>query len=266
MKYIEFLGLPGAGKTTCTLELCSLFRSRRQQVLMKSEIVTAAMYHLFRQKSGPAWNLIRGLASFHEYRVAKLLWQKTHSTYVFRFMAQHPELSRLVIDCAQHASPPSWILKDVICAENLIDWLFSNAAYYQAACELAQADDNLIMEEGFCQQSYYLLAFYQGRFDEGRLYDYLNVAPKPDIFVALLPTAEECEKRLHQRAKGVASDILTPLTVQQRLEVLKHRAQVYQTIADYWEERSVNVVRIHNETQQEVKALLNEQLVPIVSS
>ena len=243
-----------------------MFRSRRQQVLMRPEISTMAMHETLQNESGSLWILTGLLASFWKFRVANLLWQKTHSSFVFRFMARHPELSRQVIDCAQRTTPPTWIPGEIVCTENLIDWLFSNAAYYQAACELANAEDILIMEEGFCQQSYYLLAYYQGEFDEAHLYDYLNVIPKPDVFVALLPTADECEKRLHQRAKGVASDILAPLTVQQRLEVLEHRAQVYQKIADYWEGRSVNVIRVHNETKQEVKALLADRLLPVVSA
>lgn len=265
MTYIEFLGLPGAGKTTWAKELCSMFGARRQQALMKPEIIKTVLYKLLLQEQGKIWKLVRLLGSFWEFRVANVLWEKKRIAFLFRFMAQHPELSRLVVDCAQHVTPPDWIPKDAVCCEKLIDWLFSNAVFYQAAHELANAADILIMEEGFCQQSYYLTAFYNGNFDEGRLYEYLNATPKPDFFVALLPDADECEKRLNQREKGVSSGILTPLTVQQRLEVLEHRVNVYQKIADYWEGRSVNVVRIHNETRQEVNALLTEQILSCVT-
>ncbi len=224
------------------------------------------MCELLRKGQGPLWILAGVLSRICEDRIANLLWEKTRSPILFRFLAEHPEFSQQVIDCARHAAPPHWIPAEVVCAENLIDWLFTHAVQYQAARELAKADDILIMEEGFCQQVYYLTAFYQGHFREKQLYDFLNMTPKPDIFIALLPDAEECEKRMHRRKKGVASDILSPLTVQQRLDVLEHRSGVYQSVADYWEEQGVAVLRVRNETQQEVKALFLEDLLPLLST
>ena len=266
MKYIEFIGLPGAGKSRWTQEIRSLLRERGLHPLMRVEIIRAMMRELLDREHGLLWKLARLSAFFMEYRVANLLWEKTRSTVLFRFLAAHPDFSRQVIDCAHNAVPPHWISAEVICAENLIDWLFTHGVQYQAACELGEVNDILIMEEGFCQQSYYLTAFYQGHFEEMRLYDYLSVTPQPDVFVALLPDAEECERRMNLREKGVASDILAPLTAPQRLELLEHRAGVYKKIADYWEERSVQVIRVRNETASEVKALLNEELLPLVSA
>jgi hypothetical protein len=43
--------------------------------------------------------------------------------FIIRFMNAYPRFSRLAIECAEHVAPPM-DSRDVVCGENLLDWLF----------------------------------------------------------------------------------------------------------------------------------------------
>lgn len=225
------------------------------------------MRHTLQRQSGFWWQLAKIAALVGEFRILSLLWEKTRSAYMIRFIHAHPRLSRQVIECAEQVHPPDWIPRDVVCGENLLTWLLNGvASCYQAAHQTLTAKEIFLMEEGFCQYAYYLLAFYQGNFDEQRLESYLSLIPKLDLLVALLPPPEECEKRMHSRPKGVASQILTPLSVEQRLNILRHRTRVNQKIADYMEKHHVPVVRLENTDYQITHVILAQHLQSLCSA
>jgi thymidylate kinase len=144
----------------------------------------------------------------------------------------------------------------------LLDWLFDAACFYQAACEHLSERDIIVLEEAFCQQSYYLLAFHQNGYDTERLRQYLQATPEPDLVIAITLSPEDCEQRMHGRSKGVASDILTPLTVAQRLGVLEQRFNMYTDIATYFEQHGVPVLRIENSDHITAQHLLQNALIP----
>ncbi len=261
MKYVEFLGIPGSGKTTVLHKTLAMLQAENITAVSKYDARKIAMHRVLQRESGFLWQLAKIAALFWEFRLLNLLWEKTRYTYIIRFMQAYPRFSRLSIECAERVTPPEWIPRDVVCSENLLDWLFGGvASYYQAASQTLASEDLFLMEEGFCQHAYYLLAFYDGNFEEQRLETYLDLIPKLDLLVTLLPPPEECEKRMNSRQKGVASDILTPLSVQQRLSILEHRASVCQKIADYLEKQHVPVTRLENTDYQSTHVTLANHL------
>lgn len=267
MKYVEFLGIPGSGKTTVMQKALAVLQAEKKPVFSTPDVRKIAMRHTLQRQSGFWWQLAKIAVLVGESRVLSLLWEKTRSAYMIRFMHAYPRLSRQVIECAEHVHPPDWIPRDVVCGENLLMWLLGGvASCYQAAHQTLAPDDIFLMEEGFCQYAYYLLAFYQGNFDEQRLESYLNLIPKLDLLVALLPPPEECDKRLHSRPKGVASQILTPLSVEQRLNILRHRTRVNQKITEYMEKHHVPVVRLENTDYQTTHVILARHLKSFCSA
>lgn len=267
MKYIEFLGIPGSGKTTVMQKTLAVLQAEKKPVFPTRDIRRIAMRQTLQRQSGFWWQLAKIAAFVGEFRILSVLWEKTRMAYMIRFMQAYPQLSRQVIECAEHVHPPDWIPRDVVCGENLLKWLLGGvASCYQAAHQSLASDDIFLMEEGFCQYAYYLLAFYQGNFDEQRLEAYLSLIPTLDLLVVLLPPPEECEKRMHSRPKGVASQILTPLSVEQRLNILRHRTHVNQQIADYMEKHHVPVVRLENMDYQITHVILARHLESFCSA
>ena len=265
MKYIEFIGAPGAGKSTFAREAITILRAQGQSVFDKYDARCAAMLRQLQTQRGLIWQLARLAWSLRKQRISGLLWEKQRYALAVRFVAAHPALTRIVLECAEHVTPPAWIPQEIVCGKNLIEWFWDAATTYQAAQETLAATDIFLFEEGFAQYAYYPFAFFDGALNQERLDRYLQHLPKPDLFVALLPTPEACEARMHGRAKGVASDILTPLSAPQRLAILQERTAFNETIAAYWERQRVTMIRLENDDYERTKQSLADQLAAYCS-
>ncbi|PIE36573.1 hypothetical protein CSA56_00025 [candidate division KSB3 bacterium] len=266
MKHIEFVGLPGSGKTTFRKECLSLLNASDIRAYNTYAVRWKAMRQILQQESGLVWQILKFASVFWEYRVLSLIWEKFRCSYILRFISNHPDLSHNAIDCAEHTRPPAWIPQSIVCSQSLIEWFFDMVGYYQAAQDILGDDEFFLQEEGPCQHAYYLLAFYNGEFDVKRLEAYLAAVPVPDMLIAFFTAPELCEQRMNSRKKGVASDILTPLSVQQRLAVLEERLAVYRKIADYLEQKGVAVLRLDNRNRDTTFRELREGLAVFHSS
>lgn len=261
MRYIELLGLPGAGKSTIACEVVRLLQANGQQVLIKGDILRHTMRTRIKQGPGLTWKIAGMLAAVWKSRIPNLIWEKHRCAVLVRFIARYPDLAGQIIACATQAGPPAWVPQDVVCDENLMTWLFDVACYYQAARDFLSDHDIIVLEEAFCQHAYYLLAFHRDHRDPERLHRYLQAIPRPDALIAITVSPTVCEQRMHARSKGIASDILTPLTVEQRLTLLTQRFAMYQDIATYFEQQGVPVLRIDNTDYAVTQRQLQEGLI-----
>jgi thymidylate kinase len=260
MKYIEFLGLPGSGKTTFIKETIAILRAKQHKVFPRPDAEYATMRTIIRHKSGFLWRIIEILAYFSEYPALKLMWERSRYAIVLDFICQHPQLAQQVIQFAKSADPPQWISREVLSDGELLLRFFDLMSVYQAGCDFLNRDDVLLLDEGFCQQAYYLLAFLNGGFNNQVLERYLQLVPKPDLLVVLLTTPEQCEERMQKRLKGVGSAILRRLTASQRLKLLEQRLNIYKKITEYIEKHDVAVIKLHNSDYSTTKKRLEEQL------
>ena len=238
------MGLPGSGKSTLADSVTAILRERQQSVRAKYDLRRQAMRAVLQQEAGAFWRMLRLFAWFGEARVLNLVWQKQQWPLIVRFMANSPTLIHELLDCTNWVDPPAWISRDVINTTNLLQWWLDVASYYQLAQETLTHAEWLLLEEGFCQHAYYLFAFQQTGLDLDGLQRYVERVPPPDLLVWLEVTPEICEHRMQARRKGVASDILAPLTVAQRHAILQERFETYAWIAEYFEQRGVCVIRV----------------------
>ena len=263
MKHIEFLGLPGSGKTTTAIELVKILRSLGRQVFTHYDIKNHTMHQVMQRQMGLLWKILKWAASLQNGRIYNIVWQKHRAEYIFRFMAEHPQLARHIIACGEHVKPPEWMPREILCGKNLIEWFFDIASYYQAGVDTLTENAAGLLEEGFCQHAYYLCAFWETHAQEQPLQRYLELIPTPDLLVCLLTSAEQSEARMQARFKGVSSDILRPLTVDQRLAVLDERLRMYMAIADNLEQKGATVIRLEHDDYQHSHRILEEQLAHI---
>lgn len=247
MKYIEFLGLPGAGKTTLAKETLAILRANQRKVLTKLEAREQVIRAMIRQRTGMLWRSIQVLAPILGYRMWNLLWEKHQAHFLIDFLCRYPELTRYIVEVTKQIEPPSAIPEKLFSATHLVHWILDPAMLYQASSEFLAEDAILVQEEGFCQQAYYLLAaFRTTKPGVDDLKRYFRQIPQPHLLILLSSDPEQCEARMQRRAKGVSSDILRYLSVNDRLDVLKDRLRLYEWIAAYFEEQQGQVVRLDN--------------------
>jgi thymidylate kinase len=264
MKYIEFLGLPGSGKTTLAKETLAILQAQQKQVFSKVGARQVVVQKIMQEKPGMLWRGVRITAQVIGYRMWNLLWEKHQSPFMVNFMYHHFQLVQNIIENANTLEAPPWLPPEAMSSRSLVHWIFDAATLYQAAYESLKEDDILVQEEGFCQQAYYLLvAFRNDVLEENVLAEYLNLIPQPDLLIVISADPEQSEARMQQRSKGVSSDILRLMPVSERIALLAHRLNIYHKIADSLEAQQVNVVRLDNSNYHASQQLLKEALAQL---
>lgn len=264
MRYIEFLGLPGAGKTTLAKETVAILRANQRNVLTKLEARKAVIQKIIRQKPGLFWKGIEVVAHMIGQPLWRLLWEKHQAFFLINFLYQYPGLVGTIVETANKVEPPVEVPQSLFSANHLVHWVLDPAMLYQASHEFLEHDDILVQEEGFCQQAYYLLAAFRSTaLDSKTLKHYLRQIPHPHLLIMISSDPEQCEARMQGRAKGVSSDILRYLSVADRRDVLHERLSLYQQIAAYFEQQHIQVVRLHNQDLHTSHEYLNDALVRV---
>ncbi len=261
MRYLEFLGLPGSGKTTFALHTESILREQHKSVFAKSEARIAVAQAIIRNKPGILWQGARGVSSLLGCRMWNLFWEKYRYSITLSFLHEYPELTTYLVDASNSFENPPWLPETSMCSASLLDWIFDTATHYHACQRYLQADDIILQEEGFCQQAYYLLeAFRPSSSEKDLLTPYLELIPKPQTLIFITTPAEQSESQMQQRAKGVSSDILSLMSVDDRLDLLTHRLATYEQIAHYLEQNGVDVIRLSHKEYQASLHTLKEHL------
>jgi len=263
MRYVEFLGIPGSGKTTFAKEVASILRARQNTVFTRWDAKHGIMRAMMQKRTELAWRFISLLTYLAAHPTLDFLWVKTRYSLMLHFIRKHPQLVRQVVEYAGSVDPPPGILQQALSSENLITWFFDIAGIYQASQEFIGNDDVLLIEEGFCQQAYYLVvAFRKETGADQKLKRYIQLIPKPQLVISLFADPDQCEERLQTRPTGIPSTILRSLTVSERITLLEHRLNTYQKIADYLEKQNVTVIRLNNNNSSNfTREIIEEHLM-----
>ena len=264
MQYIELLGLPGSGKTTLAKDIVKILRAKRRDVFTRWDAKDAVMRKMIRKQSGWPWRFISCGAYFAAYPILHLLWGRYRYLFALRFIGNYPQLVQQVIEAAVRSAPPESDREQahqVVSPERLLSWFFDVACVYQAAQEFLATDDVLLIEEGLCQQAFYLLCtFRKPDVDDRKLKRYLQLIPKPDVLIAVFVDPQECEERMQSRSKGIAN-MLRTLPVAERIAVLEQRQKTYRKIADDFETQKIEVIRLDKTNHTANQKQLAEKLI-----
>lgn len=259
MEYIEFLGLPGSGKSTFARQIEQFFREQQRTACCKRAARKAVVQAIIRNNSGIFWQGI--VSSLVGYRMSNLLWDKYRYDISLGFLREYPHLARCLIDAASRFESPSWLPEEAVSGACLLNWIFDSATHYHACDRYLGTEYTILQEEGFCQQAYYLLvAFRRSDTADDPLMRYLELIPKPRRLIVLTTPAEQCEAQMQQRPKGIYSSILSRMSVNHRLDLLTHRLTIHKRIAQHLEQQGVDVIHVGHTDYQASLDMLKEHL------
>ncbi len=185
---IEFIGTPGAGKTT--LVPIALDFLRRQGIGAHTYIEAARPF---------AQRTMLGKFIAHVAPRAlqgPLLWQVFYGLSVFDrgvFLLRHPRLMHQVVS-TQLRRPIPWEAR-----RHALRWFIHLTGYYQLLQGLAQPDEALILDEGFVHRVVQMNASPNEEPDAGRIAAYLHLVPRPDLVIAVHAPWEVCLNRIYRR-------------------------------------------------------------------
>ena len=252
MTYIECLGIHGSGKTTVAHAFAALLTDRGETVLTEKSAEQTGGWRLFCRKTGKYRKIVVPALSFFQKRIGAHTRQYMQGDLMQQFMLAHPQLMRMVMDgvCKLETGRLS--------GQRMLENFFQTAAVYQLAQQYLQERETLMIEEGFCQQAYHVLASRTGEVSDDAIDAYVGLIPRPAYLLAVLTPPEECEERLRARQKYPR--VLDNLPLQEKIAYLRRRAAFHDRVIASANKRGIAVLFINNsrnaDLEEQFRALL----------
>lgn len=192
MIHIEFLGVPGSGKTT--LQDRSVPALNRAGYRAWDEEV--AMYEGVRRQYGGYSAAILGVLPYYPFRktLLRMLDQAsgTRSRSFREFLVAHPDLASNIhqsLDMEPTAARRS----------QLQTWFYRLITRFEIANRALPADELVLFDEGFCSRALSLYGVTDDEAELKRLHQYLEQMPKQDHIIVVDTDPERCLTRLTAR-------------------------------------------------------------------
>jgi thymidylate kinase len=248
---IEFIGTPGAGKTTLSNELIGLLRERG---INASTIIGAARDHGVRTLLGRAvaWVAPPSLR-------APLLWQVFYvlsMIHVLGFARKHNELCRQVLRTQLGRTVPAETKR------HALFWFFQLVGRYDFLRATAGDREAIVLDDGFLHRSVQLHASHTEEPDPGRVSDYVDLLPTPDLVIYVVAGREVCERRIHRRGVWPHRRHFSPADISR---YLRNAEQVVESAVRRARARRWKVAEIVNEGRplEQLRWDLNRALTPL---
>lgn len=234
MAVVEFLGLPGAGKSTMRRAVIASIEEAGQSAVdlptaMLAAIrqdgadrLTRAVAILTRSGSSPAWR--RAYARSTDRFDA-----------LTRFLAANPEVMEVVLAAQRQRRGRDRH------QERVLSWILNLMTNAQLVDETTGRFDWLIIDEGFCQRAIALFGIgFEGE-DELRLRSYVAAIPLPEILVVVEASLSVCEARLDKLGW---SERATEMNRAERRDFLSTAERLVELVAGEAERLGARVIRV----------------------
>lgn len=189
--HIEFLGIPGSGKTTISNAVATAMRGSGHDALLLSRSVE----QLTRHDVDDPW--VAALLSVTPRPLRRALSEPLFARSSYRFNAlrdfatENPEMMAAVFKTVARRSDYE-LRPDLV-----IGWIFNLASRFQLATNQRKEGINIVIDEGFINRAVSLFGHGFASADRTELADYLRAVPRPDLVIHLNMNTERSLERLH---------------------------------------------------------------------
>lgn len=233
---VEFIGTPGAGKTSLLPVVRQHFTARGFQAY---SVVEAA--RPFAERT-PAGKLI---PHWLPQRARKLLlWQVFYQSsrlYRRRFSAEHQEMiERVLTFQAQRPISPAD-------KNHVLGWFIHLTGCYEFFRAYATPRDVLLFDEGFIHRVVQLFASENETPDPRQVTAYLELVPRPDLVVFPNAPRELCETRVYERGLWERFRAKTP---QETSRFIANASSVVHLAVDWMQAQGWPVIEVNNGAQE----------------
>jgi hypothetical protein len=230
---VEFVGTPGAGKTTLASALVALLDERG---IAAAGVVGAARDHVRRTRTGrliarstPRW--LRDL----------LLWQAFYVLGVAHAVRFGLEQQTLVRHAVRSQRRRGLRLRT---RAHVLYWFVHLCGRYRFLRATSKAGEVLVLDDGFMQRAVHLFASPVDEPDASEIRAYVDAIPAPDLLVVAVAGWQECERRVRERGIWRHARRLSPVKLSRYFE---HAEQVVAMAVGRARERAWNVVDVATE-------------------
>jgi len=235
VKAVEFMGVPGAGKSFIYTHLCAALRGRNNFYLPQNLLILSSL----RKRNVPA-----GMYRMFSLIPNRILWR------LLRVEELKKEAFRCFIE--ERKGLKMWLdrrFEDLNYDESekkLISRRFYNFASEYWLYTQTIEDGVILYDEGFIQLglSFFISPFSGRRISEEEIYNYLKLTPVPSKVVWVSCSLELCYQRLMQRKRGLPLR-LKGLSKNKILEFLESSSQVFNIFHQFLS-KECEVITIYN--------------------
>jgi thymidylate kinase len=250
---VEFIGTPGSGKTTLSIELVRLLQ---EQGISAATVLSTAREHAARTIPG---QLVMRLAPRSLRRA--LLWQVFYLVsmiHALGFGSENTELARHVLRI-QLRSPLPMALR-----RHRLFWFFQLAGRYRFLMATSREREGFVLDDGFLHRSVALNTSHVDEPDLRQVEAYVDLLPMPDLVIVTTAELSTCERRVRER--GVWPH--HRLSSAELAHYLANAQTVVRAAVRRARERGWNVVELRNEGRglDRAKSDLRAALAPLVAS
>ena len=237
---IEFIGLPGSGKTTLQEALIRSLREhdvnaisfeRAQDLAIQQEVLVARNSRTRNALRKFFFDLVRShMGSLFKYSTGQILAYQ-------RFVFTHPRLLESFPQNSNHLQPPG---------QKRLDWIFDLFSGYQSAKQFLHEDTVLVMDEGFCHKTIALWGlFHNQSLAQSQITEYLARSPLPHLLVVVQIDKESCVQRVEERGMPYPG-ILGATGRNGRLQRLHQINNFINSVALAARQKGVHVIEVDN--------------------
>lgn len=235
MRLVEFIGIPGSGKSTYQPFVKSYLRKRGQEAFDKRDLrVLHACGNSF------LYEVIRSLPSGLSSALLKLSTNKDklRKSYANQFSDRYSGLVNFVEGLLESNSNSEHKLA--------VKW-FQNAAYrYELGTQMLNGGAYLLMDEGFMHKVLTLFVAPNQPLSEGDIQTYLNLAPRPEMLLHIQTDLNIATDRMLKRGR---TDRLANLNDQAIIDYMEKCQQATQIVLSFCQKTQVPVFEIDNSAQ-----------------
>lgn len=199
---VEFVGTPGAGKTTLALRLVSLLQ---RQAVPATTMIDAARPQVARTRVGRVINRVINVIPNARARHALQWWMfyVLGLAYAVAFARERRALTRLVLRAQLHRPLP---LRRRL---HILFWHLQLCGRYRFLTVTANPGEVLVIDDGFMHRAVTLHASHREKPSAAAIARYLDLVPPPDLIVLTIADSDVCEKRIRERGVWKHSRDLT---------------------------------------------------------
>ena len=199
MRTVEFIGIPGSGKTTLVASAHTALGDSGVKTVTLAEAVSIGM------KRGVGDRLIDVVMTrlpkrmLTRYSESGFIRSNALLVSLIDFMAAHPRSASAFLDGQARRADFE------LGTELVIRWYLQLVARYQLASTSLDEDHVLLLDEGFAQRAITGFAHRFSEADHEDLSAYLAASPRPDLLVHLAVGTDLAAERLDERGEPEAT-------------------------------------------------------------
>jgi len=231
MKSIEFIGVPGSGKTT----LARNFVEAENDYILSDDAFYISTVNNTDIPLTCILDILPKSVRLNITRVYSHTWKDSPISYT-TFLYKNREFSKLVFNKLYELDDSGYNVN------NQTKWLYNLASKYYICSKL---DKNVVFDEGFCSFANSLFVGVGRKPKDSEIKSYLSTIPTPDVVLNIQCDLDICFERINNRKSGLPNR-MKDLTKREVMDFMKLHQECFKYVENHLVDNGIDVYNIDN--------------------